>query len=203
MTVESENEPLRLFVAIQVSAGVRKEIIRTQQELRECVPRDVVRWASPERFHLTLKFLGAVPADCVESLKKSVESTCTGIRALGLRALGIGFFPSARSPRVIWVGVRDQENRLAELQQNIEQVTRPFTSEQGGETFVGHLTLGRFKDGRRPKVEALVNRALTLRDRDFGGWTANEVELVRSELSPDGARHTVLGAFPLRGGQMV
>jgi 2'-5' RNA ligase len=59
--------------------------------------------------------------------------------------------------------------------------------------------LGRFKDARRREIEQLVNYAQTMGDRRFGEWTAREIEIVRSELLPAGARHTLLTAFPLAG----
>jgi 2'-5' RNA ligase len=197
MADESSKEQLRLFVAIPVPEAVRDEIAVAQRELQPLAPRGVVRWTKPEQMHLTLKFLGAVPADRVEELKESVQKVCAGRPALRLRAKGIGFFPNARSPRVIWAGVCDEEERLADLQGEIEGAVRPFAAEPGAENFVGHLTLGRFKDARRREIEHLVNHAQAMGDRRFGEWTAWEIEIVRSELFPAGARHTLLAAFPL------
>ena len=72
MANDSLASHLRLFVAISIPEPVRDEIIRVQQELQPLVPRNVVRWARPDQFHLTLRFLGDVPANGVEDLKKSV-----------------------------------------------------------------------------------------------------------------------------------
>ena len=105
----SSTAPLRLFVAIPIPEPVRDEIIRVQQELQPLVPRDVARWARSDQFHLTLRFLGDVPADGVEDLKKSVGAVCRNARSLSLRAGGVGFFPNPRSPRVIWVGIDDRD----------------------------------------------------------------------------------------------
>jgi 2'-5' RNA ligase len=197
MTDKSSKEPLRLFVAILLPASIRDEIAVAQRELQPLAPRGVVRWTKPEQMHLTLKFLGGVPADHVEDLKKSVQMVCAGRPALRLRAKGIGFFPNACSPRVIWAGVGDEEGRLADLQKEIESAVRPFAAEPGAENFVGHLTLGRFKDARRREIEELLNHVQTIKDRVFGEWTAREIEIVRSELFPAGTRHTLLAAFPL------
>jgi 2'-5' RNA ligase len=197
MTLGNPDEWLRLFVAIPVPEPVRDEIAVAQRELQSLAPRGVVRWTKPEQMHLTLKFLGGVPADRFEDLKESVQKVCAGRPSLRLRAKGIGFFPNARSPRVIWAGVGDEEERLADLQREIESAVRPFAAEPGAENFVGHLTLGRFKDARRREIEQLVNLAQAMGDRRFGEWMAREIEIVRSELFPAGARHTLLAAFPL------
>jgi len=199
MAAENSNARRRLFVAIPAPEAVRAEMLRVQRELEPFAPRNVVRWTKPEQFHLTLKFLGDVPANQVEALQKSVLAACGNCPALRLRAQDIGFFPNDRSPRVIWAGVNDAENRLPDLQKEIGRAVRHFVEKPGAENFAGHLTLGRFKSFRRRGVEEIVRRAAAIPDRLFGEWTAEEVELVQSDLSPSEARHTRLAAFRLCG----
>ncbi len=87
---------------------------------------------------------------------------------------------------------------LAELQKKIEAAVQPFTPEQGTERFAGHVTIGRVKHLNRPEIEKLAARAQAAKDRLFGDWTANEVELIRSALLPAGASHMLLAAFRLK-----
>jgi 2'-5' RNA ligase len=197
MANDSPTAHLRLFVAISIPGLVRDEIIRLQQELQPLVPRGVVRWARPDQFHLTLRFLGDVPANGVEDLKKSVGAVCRNARPLSLHAEGVGFFPNARSPRVIWVGINDQEECLVDLQKQIEAAVRPFTAEPGEKNFTGHATLGRLKNPKPTDIRDIAARAQSLEKRLFGVWTAHEIEIIRSELSPAGARYTSLAAFRL------
>jgi 2'-5' RNA ligase len=116
-----------------------------------------------------------------------------------LRAKGIGFFPDARSPRVIWVGFEGDENGLADLQTRVERALAPFAKKPGAEKFRAHATLGRFQKFRRHKTEKLLPHALSFTGHIFGEWRVEGVGLFRSELSPDGARHTLLAAIPLAG----
>jgi 2'-5' RNA ligase len=197
MASDSSTVPLRLFVAIVLPEPVRDEIIRVQQELQPLVPRAVARWTKPDQFHLTLRFLGDVSADGVEDLKKSVGAVCRNVWPLSLRAEGVGFFPNPRSPRVIWVGINDREGRLVDLQQQIETAVGPFSSEPGEKNFTGHVTLSRLKNPRPADTQDLAARAQSLEKRLFGEWTANEIGIILSELSPVGARHTSLAAFRL------
>lgn len=197
MPGETTIERFRLFVAITVPEAVREAMLRVQRELQPLAPRGVVRWTKPEQFHLTLRFLGDVSTDCVAGLQDSLRAACSGIPSLQLRAEGLGFFPNARSPRVIWIGINDGENRLLNLQREIEAAVQPFTAEQGGERFAGHVTLGRFQQPDHINIKALSDLAAAMKSRTFGEWATREVELIRSELSPTGARHTSLAAFPL------
>ena len=187
-----------MFIAIPIPEPVRDEIIRVQQELQPLVPRDVARWARSDQFHLTLRFLGDVPADGIEDLKKSVAAVCRNARPLFLRAEGVGFFPNPRSPRVIWVGINDREGRLADLQRQIEAAVRPFSPEPGEKNFTGHVTLGRLKNPRPADTGDLAARAQSLEKRLFGEWTAHEIEIIQSELSSAGARYTSFAALRLR-----
>jgi len=195
MTDENSNRWLRLFVAISMPEAIRDEMLSSQQELQRLVPRDAVRWTNPAQFHLTLRFLGDVPVERVPALQEAVKAVCAGVPALRLPAQGIGFFPNASSPRVIWVGVSDGEGRLVDLQKGIEGAVRPFAEGPASENFAGHVTLGRVKFLKRPEIEKLAAHAQTAKDHLFGEWTANEVELMRSELLPTGAQHTLLAAI--------
>jgi 2'-5' RNA ligase len=95
------------------------------------------------------------------------------------------------------VGINDRAGRLVDLQGQIEAAVRPFTAEPGEKNFTGHATLGRLKNPRPADIRSLAARALSLEKRPFGEWTAHENEILRSELSPAGARYTSLAAFQL------
>ena len=57
-------EQIRSFVAIELSDDVKSELDRLEARLKSGdAPR--VKWVNPESVHLTLKFLGNIPADKV------------------------------------------------------------------------------------------------------------------------------------------
>jgi RNA 2',3'-cyclic 3'-phosphodiesterase len=190
-------ETFRLFIAVTVPEEIKSEIEKTQGELRRVLPKECVRWTKREQFHLTLKFLGNVAAERVPALTDSLRAAGQGFQALDLRAEGMGFFPGLRRPRVVWVGVRDRQDQLPLVQHAIEAATQDYTTEESAERFTGHVTLGRIKGLRRTETEAIASLAAGLATRFFGAWTAGQAELFRSQLSPDGARHTVLASIPL------
>ncbi len=184
---------------ILIPGAVRDEISRAQGELRELAPRQAVRWTPPEQFHLTLKFLGDVEAERLGALREALGTVCSMAHPLRLRAQGIGFFPNNRRPRVVWAGIADETGGLAGVQRQIEMAARPFEEqpEEVPEKFSGHATLGRFKKYRRSDMEDLLRGAEAMGSLAFGEWTAKEIELVRSELSGEGARHATVAGFAL------
>ena len=192
-----DSAQFRLFVAVTVPEGVKANMQKTQAELRRVVPQRSVRWARREQFHLTLRFLGDVEAARVEALAEAIGTACRGFGALHLHAERVGFFPDLRHPRVAWVGVRDEAEQLSRLQQTVEAATEGFTTEKKEERFTGHITLARIKGIKRPEAEALGQAALGMADRLFGQWTAYQIELMRSELLPQGARHSTIAAIAL------
>jgi 2'-5' RNA ligase len=194
-------QAFRLFIALTIPEEVKSEIEKAQAELRRTLPKGGVRWTRREQFHLTLKFLGNVEAQRVEPLADAVRGACQGFGTLDLRAERIGFFPDLRSPRVVWAGVRDQREQLPRLQSVVEAATRNFSAEDSSEKFTGHVTLGRIKTIRRPETEILARLAGGLATRFFGAWTADKIEIIRSQLSPDGAGYTTLATIPLAGEQ--
>ena len=195
--VPTTESSFRLFVAALAPEEVRKEIGKAQEELRGALPDGCIRWTKSEQLHLTLKFLGNVAVKHVESLTGSIRSACGQFAPLRLRARQVGFFPDRGFPRVLWVGVEDEEGRLPLLQRAIETAWHDLTAEEGAEKFTGHITLGRVKLIRRAEAEILSRAKARMAGRVFGEWTAEQVDLMRSELASAGARHESLAAIRL------
>ena len=122
---------------------------------------------------------------------------CETAHSLQLRARGVGFFPNAKVPRVVWVGVQDSQERLVVLQRAVQQATLRFTGEKAEERFSGHITLGRTKQLSREETNILARAADRFSETFFGEWTAHELHLMHSELSAEGAEHRLLTAIPL------
>jgi 2'-5' RNA ligase len=179
---------------------VKDRIQEAQAEWREALGDGSIRWTKREQFHLTLRFLGGVDAERVGALGEAVRRACSAHAPLHLRAERIGFFPDARLPRVVWVGVQDDRDTLPSLHMAVESATADFTEEKSEPRFSGHVTLGRAKGVTRAEVEKMGELARAMGERLFGEWTADQVEIIRSELSPHGARYSTLVAIPLAGG---
>ena len=193
-----DTDRLRLYVAIQVPEDVKTELQRAQHELQKAAVESVIRWTNPGQMHMTLRFLGYVQTGDVEALARALLQVGVRFAPVHLRAESVGFFPHARAPRVLWAGLQDLSGQLPELQHEVQQATAAFTAEPAEEKFVGHLTLGRVKFLKRTEGQNLANAASRLA-RTFGEWTADSVELIRSELSSSGASYSTLAQIRLAG----
>lgn len=196
--MNARTEIWRLFVALALPDAVKVELARAQRDLQEDLPANCVRWTKPQSFHLTLKFLGNVETNRVEELARSLRIACVDFPAMKLRAEGIGFFPNARRPRVIWAGIQDRTAILPRLQSAVEKSVAAFTNETPESNFAAHVTLGRCPAVQSSHAEVLSKLALRWnRNRSFGEWTVEEFELIRSELASTGSRYTTVCLIPL------
>lgn len=188
---------LRLFVALEVPEEMKSRLAALQAALRRDVPGLQAAWVRPGQMHLTLRFLGAVPAPRVSPLLDSLRQALAGAPALQLEVAGVGAFPGWRHPRVVWVGVVDRspDRGLERLQQAVQSATHDFAGQPADAAFHPHVTLARVKQVPDPGV--LEHWAEGEGRGVLGGWSVREVVLVRSQLEAGGSRHTVLEALPL------
>ncbi len=191
---------MRLFIALDIDPGIRERITEFRNQIRLVAPD--VRWVAPETFHITLQFLGETKK--LDEIQCALQSV--GGMPIELTFRDAGFFPSARSPRVFWVGIEADE-RLSEVANSIGRTLQPLGFERDAGPFKPHLTLARAGSGRpRPVTEEhsapalhLVRAKLaTLGELEFGTMTAHEFYLYESKLSPAGARYTKLARYPLQ-----
>lgn len=176
------NDSVRAFISLPVAEEVVRKIIRCQKELARTTG-EAVRWAPQEQIHLTLQFLGNIPAAEVEHLQIRLAPLA---RVLRLRAQGIGAFPSLGRPRVVWVGLAGEIDELKALQAAVENATGRSEERE----FHPHLTIGRVREGHRPNLN--LDR---WKNEPFGEWEIRELFLMQSKLSPKGSTHSVLARF--------
>jgi len=93
---------MRAFVAVEITEpGITGAIENLQSELLRAEPGGA-RPVGADLLHITLQFLGEVP----ESAESRVIGALDSIKfdAFDVRIGGVGAFPNAGSPRVVWVG---------------------------------------------------------------------------------------------------
>ncbi|MDP2674979.1 MAG: RNA 2',3'-cyclic phosphodiesterase [Dehalococcoidia bacterium] len=194
--MEREDERLRLFVAIDLPEDVRESLGRLQTDLRR---HDLagLRWTRPEGVHLTLKFLGEMPATSLDAIEGALARAVRGVPSFRLALGAPGTFGDRRGPRVLWVDVEGELQPLQQLQAAIERelAAAGFAPEERG--FSPHLTLARVPQPPRPGLAERVARALAAVAAPRGEFEATELVLMRSSLQTGGAVYSRVAAFPL------
>lgn len=145
---------MRLFFAVALPDTVRERLAALVGELREKAPSAPVSWVVPQNLHLTLKFLGEVEDATVPTLKEAAAQVAARMAPFRLVAERIGTFGGRASPRVVWVGVREDDgfHALARVAEALDRVVVPLgVPPDKHPTFKAHITLGRARDGRAPR----------------------------------------------------
>lgn len=187
---------MRLFIAIDLDAGVREKVLREAERLRRFAPE--AKWVNPAGMHVTLAFIGHLPDDRVPEVKAIVQEVASGHAPLTLRAEGIGGFGASRHPRVLWIGLGGEISSLGNIKAELDQRLLPIGYQPEKRPFKPHLTLAR---ARKLQGDSALARCIEEHKTvDFGESRVDRLILFRSELSPKGARYTPLIEAPLSGG---
>ena len=183
---------MRTFVAIELPDEVKRGISQVQEELKRA--GGDAAWTRPEGIHLTLKFLGDVPDAKVPDILDAL-AVARGAGRLRIEVAGAGAFPNVKAPRVLWLGLAGDIDRLSLLQKTVEEemVRRGFEPED--RKFAPHLTLARIKYLRprfswQQAIEGMGGIHL-------GSFEVTAVSLMKSELQRTGAVYAEIGSVEL------
>ena len=186
---------IRTFIGVAIAEPVREQLVSLQETLRAAAKQ--VKWVEPQNLHLTLKFLGEVDETELYAVCKSTQQAVAESAPFSMHVAGVGAFPNARRPRVIWSGIRDGADELTFLHDLLEEEFRAQGYPREDRAFTPHLTLGRMRQPKpTPELAAAFDK-LTIWE---GGTTfVRELLVMSSQLSPQGPTYTVMGRARLAG----
>lgn len=181
---------LRTFIAADIEPT--RALFGLIDRLRELGDR--FRPVAPDQLHVTLKFLG----DTLETQIKPVEAIVKRIvesrPMFHLTLSGLGAFPSARRPAVVWVGL-DPAEPLRQMAGDLDRELSNLGFPPEGRPFTPHLTLLRIKT--RPP-EALFSLLDEESQTEFGLAEISRVHVFQSELTRAGSKYTKLATAVMR-----
>ena len=186
---------VRAFIAVPIPRQAEEALGATMEALRREGAR-AVRWVGPEGIHLTFKFLGEVDPDRIETILDAMSRASEGTGSVQLALSELGAFPSRANPRVLWVGLKGDLNRLRELHRRVDdEVHDAIGLQLEARDFAPHLTLGRVRENASSQERRGVGTAMegTGIDEEVE-WEATEIKLIRSTLTGEGAIYDVLGS---------
>jgi len=172
---------------------IKTELSRLQDSLKR--QGASVSWTRSDGIHLTLKFLGDVDQAVIPKIIEALSTAAGSVSPFAVVAEGVGCFPNARRPRVLWVGLNGGAP-LVTIQDAVEKTTEPLGFPREQRAFHPHLTLGRV---RRPEGIERVVRELERQGFPRQEFRAHELRLMKSELQPGGAVYSQLHSVELFG----
>ncbi len=139
---------MRLFVALDLPRAVRDRLADLGEGLAG------VRWVPPENYHLTLRFIGEVPAHQAEE----IDLALAALRGRGfvLELSGAGTTEKAGRVNALWVGVA-RNPALDHLRGKIETALQRAGLLPERRRFLPHVTLARLgEQAAEPRLAAWV-----------------------------------------------
>lgn len=187
---------MRAFIAIELPDVLIETLRSIQDELiKKTGKTGDISWSKPENIHLTLKFLGEIDPVRVEDIYEGLKKAAEGISPFSLAAGGVGGVPGLKTPRVIWVGIKES-TALTELQKNIDERLEALGFEKEDRAFHPHLTLCRIKSASAGRE--IGKASLGLAHEANVVFKAESFVLFKSELSPKGAKYSALKRVVLK-----
>ena len=187
------DEKVRAFIAVTPAVDLRQACADVAAAARG-LP---MRWVRPESVHLTLKFLGDVPVEAISAIHQTLQQAAEGLATFSVAVRGLGCFPNATRPRVLWMGLDDPQRELVQLQYRIESTLAALGMSAEERPFRPHLTLARTRESRGgERFNALLNE---YKNHLFGYLVVSQIHLMRSDLHEKGAVHTRLYSVALQG----
>ena len=184
----------RTFLALELPDAIKAVLRRRIERLSHALPD--VRFVDIAGLHLTLAFLGELDDARLASATAATEEAASAHAPFTLRLARLGAFGSARSPRVVWVGLAGEVAQLGALQSTLADALAARGFPREARPFAPHLTLARIK-------KPLSDDALTALARLQGEsapdatWQADAISVMKSELLRPAARYTTLSRWPL------
>lgn len=188
----------RSFVALLLNEEARTAVAAEIERLRPL--SRAVAWVPARNLHITLRFLGEQGEPALEQARGALQEAAAATTPFTLGLHGLGAFPGFERPRILWAGVAQGALEVRELQARVERTLEERGIAREPRPWHPHLTIGRVFDERRwrretsPDLRQAVARAGSL---PFASVPITAVSLMRSDLSPLGARYTEVAAVPL------
>lgn len=145
-----------------------------------------VRTSPLSQLHITLCFIGDVDESKVSEIEDCVRKAADGIGPFRVSVTGVGAFPKRDRPSVIWVGA-EPERTLTELSTRIGANLDAAGIGRDRKPFKSHITIARCRS------PANLSEFFSHHDKEeVLSFECEAVLVMRSQLGPGGAKHTVL-----------
>ena len=185
----------RTFIGLPIPEPTGKKLAALQEKLAGIVAG--VRWTASGDLHATLSFVGDVADVDLNQVCKAVGDVARSFESFDVVVSRVGAFPDLKRPRVICIGLTDEENRLVGIHGELARVLADLGYRASDPKFHPHVTLGRIGNDRGPAPD------LSGTVGAYGSWSAGSFqarELVAYASIPGsrGPTYSPLSRIPLK-----
>ena len=165
---------MRVFIAVMLPDAVRHALEPQIEQLRPLAPD--IAWEVPERWHVTLSFLGNVEPSVLRDLEPRLERAASRTDPFRLQLSGVGRFGN----RVLHVKIDGQRAALRRLAERTSASARRAGVAMREERYRPHVTVARAR--RRVELRPLVEAGRGVASAE---WLVTEFVVVNSVLGSE------------------
>ena len=188
---------IRSFIAITIPCAIQTAIADQTASLRNAFGKPVVSWVPSQNIHLTMKFLGDISSEHLDSLVRELTAEVLHHEVFSFSVGGNGVFPNVKRPRVVWIGI-DTPQALMDLYQHVEDIADRSGYPKEQRLFSPHLTIGRVNQHLSNSEADVLGKALAqFKVGKLGTVTVDSLQVFKSDLKPTGAVYTNLHTIHL------
>ena len=191
---------MRIFCAVELPGDVRERAAAHIARLREAAAGLPLKisWERAEKLHLTLKFLGEIEPARVEALQRAANRAAGSVGKFEARLRGAGAFPASGNPRGLWLGLEDETNALAQLQERLEAECALENFPREARAFHPHITIARIRIPVAAPARRLAKLHGEMGFEPPASFNVNDLIVMLSELGAGGSRYTPLSRHELK-----
>jgi RNA 2',3'-cyclic 3'-phosphodiesterase len=178
---------IRLFTALLIPDEIKHKIYTACLSIVHNY--EDYNWESQDKIHLTLKFIGEVPEDLINPIKKELSYT-ENYKHFNCSLSRFGFFFKDGEPKILWVGLNTDE-RIHKLVEELNQRLAILKVPNERRRFKPHITVLRLKKNPGEKFIKLFEE---YRFEEIK-FKLKTLSLIESELSHTGAIHTEIKKY--------
>lgn len=182
---------IRTFIALEIPTDILELALN---ELKNKIKLfDEYKWEPINKLHITLKFIGEIEEEKIDSIYFRLKNILDNYKKLELELDKFGFFYKDESPRILWLGLKENFT-LTQLVLEIDSIINQFGIEKEKRKFKPHITFLRIKHKRN------INELMKAKDVKFNNikFNASKIYLFKSELFKTGSIYKPLKEFQLK-----
>lgn len=184
---------MRFFLAIDLPAKNQQELIKLQQYVDQYIPN--CRFTDPEKFHLTLAFIGNQPDDLQQPLAEMLQNAVQGIEPFTVTPAYLDAFPQIHQPKVIWAGVKGDVDKLFIIRERIKDGLEKLGLMIDERRYTPHIAIAKVKNFKLPIAAEYALQDLS--SLDFSPLKITSIKLFDSIPNHGFHRHNTLVEIPL------
>jgi len=184
-------ETIRVFLSLDIEdTNLLTRITHIQEQLDRQAAK--MKLVEQENIHFTWRFFGDTPISKIEDIHQ--ELLKLKFDPIPIQISGVGAFPNVRKPRVIWVGVTQNVDKVCELKKMTDELLANLKYSIEKKKFIPHATIARIRAIR--DRHQLFENLESLADESVGTMTVSNIRMTRSTLTQSGPIYETLWEIP-------